>query len=77
MHKYGKYISVKCIVISFDVSRTSNNVYLCKKMNINKIIKCWLLRGYINFFININRQFKIITKIMFHDGLHYINRHKV
>lgn len=29
------------------------------------------------FFININRQFEIITKIMFHDGLHYINRHKV
>lgn len=29
------------------------------------------------FFININRQFEIITKTMFHDGLHYINRHKV
>lgn len=29
------------------------------------------------FFININRQFEIITKIMFHDGLHYINRHNM
>nr|DAY62249.1 MAG TPA: hypothetical protein [Caudoviricetes sp.] len=29
------------------------------------------------FFININRQFEIITKIMFHAGLHYINRHKI
>lgn len=29
------------------------------------------------FFININRQFEIITKILFHDGLHYINRHKM
>lgn len=49
MYKYGKYISVKYIVISFDVSRNSNNVYLCKKMNINNIIKYWLLMGYINF----------------------------
>lgn len=39
MHKYGKYILVKYFVISFDVSRNSNNVYLCKNMNINKIIK--------------------------------------
>lgn len=77
MYKYGKYILVKYIVISFDVSRISNNAYLCKNMNINKIIKYWLLRGYINFFININRQFRIITKILFHDGLHYINRRKV
>lgn len=29
------------------------------------------------FFININRQFEIIIKILFHDGLHYINRHKM
>lgn len=29
------------------------------------------------FFININRQFEIITKIMFHAGFHYINRHKM
>lgn len=29
------------------------------------------------FFININRQFEIITKIMFHDVLYYINRHKM
>lgn len=49
MYKYGKYILVKYFVISFDVSRNSNNVYLCKKMNINKVIKCWLLRGYVNF----------------------------
>lgn len=49
MYKYGKYILVKYIVISFDVSRFIDNVYLCKKMNINKVIKCWLLRGYINF----------------------------
>ena len=26
------------------------------------------------FFININRQFEIITKILFHARLHYINR---
>lgn len=39
MHKYSKYILVNYIVISFDVSRISNNVYLCKKMNINKVIK--------------------------------------
>lgn len=77
MHKYCKYILVKYFIISFDVSRNSNNVYLCKKMNINKVIKCWLLRSYVNFFININRQFEIITKILFHDGLHYINRHKM
>ena len=49
MHKYGKYILVKYFVISFDVSRNNNNGYLCKKMNINKVIKCWLLSGYINF----------------------------
>jgi hypothetical protein len=40
MYKYGKYILVKYLVISFDVSRNSNNVYLCEKMNINKILKC-------------------------------------
>lgn len=76
MYKYGKYILVKYFVKNFDVSRNSNNVYLCKKMNINKIIKRWLLRGYI-IFLYINQQFKTITKIMFHDGLHYINRRKV
>lgn len=36
-----------------------------------------VINGLHKFFININRQFKIITKIMFHDGLHYINRHKM
>lgn len=46
-------------------------------MNINNIINYWLLSGYINFFININRQFEIITKILFHAGFHYINRHKM
>lgn len=30
-----------------------------------------------NFFININRQFEIITKIMFHARLYYINRHNM
>lgn len=39
MYKYGKYILVKQFVIKCDVSRNSNNAYLCKKMNINKIIK--------------------------------------
>lgn len=34
-------------------------------------------KGLHEFFININRQFEIITKIMFHDVLYYINRHKV
>lgn len=49
MNKYGKHILVKQFVIKCDVSRNSNNEYLYKKMNINKIIKCWLLRGYIIF----------------------------
>lgn len=49
MHKYGKHILVNYFVISFDVSRNSNNAYLCKKMNINNIIKYWLLSSYINF----------------------------
>ncbi len=39
MYKYGKYILVKYFVISFNVSRNSDNVYLCKKMYINKVIK--------------------------------------
>lgn len=35
----------------------------------------WLgFKGLHKFFININRQFEIITKIMFHDVLYYINR---
>lgn len=77
MNKYGKYILVKYIVISFDVSRNSNNAYLFKKMNINKNYKVLIIKRLHKFFININRQFEIITKILFHDGLHYINRHKV
>lgn len=39
--------------------------------------KVLVIKGLHKFFININRQFEIITKILFHDGLHYINRHKV
>lgn len=77
MNKYGKYILVKYFVIKCDVSRNNNNAYLCKKMNINKIIKYWLLRGLHKFFININRQFEIITKILFHDVLYSINRHEM
>lgn len=38
----------------------------------------WLYIKWLHkFFININRRFEIITKILFHDGLHYINRHKM
>lgn len=39
--------------------------------------KVLIIKVLHKFFININRQFKIITKILFHTGLHYINRHKV
>lgn len=39
--------------------------------------KMLLIKGLHIFFININRQFEKITKILFYDGLHYINRHKV
>ncbi len=49
MNKYGKYILVKKFVIKCDVSRNSNNEYLYKKMNINKIINRCKLRGYVNF----------------------------
>lgn len=35
------------------------------------------IKGLHKFFININQQFEIITKILFHARLHYINRHKV
>lgn len=49
MNKYGKYISVKYFVICFDVSHFYDNAYLCKKMNINKIVSGWVSRGYINF----------------------------
>lgn len=47
-----------------------NNEYKqnCKVLNI---------RGLHKFFISINRQFEIITKIMFHAILHYINRHNL
>ena len=37
--------------------------------------KVLFIKGLHKFFININRQFEIITKIMFHDVLYYINRH--
>lgn len=39
--------------------------------------KVLAIKGLRKFFININRQFEIITKILFHDGLQYINRHKM
>lgn len=39
--------------------------------------KVLVIKGLHKFFTNINRQFEIITKILFHDGLHYINRHKM
>lgn len=39
--------------------------------------KVLVIKGLHNFFININRQFGIITKILFHASLHYINRHKM
>ena len=39
--------------------------------------KVLVIKGLRKYFININRQFEIIAKILFHDGLHYINRHKV
>lgn len=39
--------------------------------------KVLVIKGLRKFFININRQFEIITKILFHDSLHYINRHKM
>lgn len=39
--------------------------------------KVLVIKGLHKFFININRQFKIITKILFRVRLHYINRHKV
>lgn len=37
--------------------------------------KVLFIKGLHKFFININRQFEIITKILFHAGFHYINRH--
>lgn len=39
--------------------------------------KVLIISGLHKFFININRQFKIITKILFHARLYYINRHKM
>lgn len=39
--------------------------------------KVLIIKELRKFFVSINRQFEIITKIMFHDGLHYINRHKM
>lgn len=39
--------------------------------------KVLVIKGLHKFFININRQFEIITKILFHASLQYINRHKV
>lgn len=39
--------------------------------------KVLIIKGLRKFFININLQFEIITKILFHARLHYINRHKM
>lgn len=39
--------------------------------------KVLIVKGLRKFFININRQFEIITKILFHARLHYINRHNL
>lgn len=39
--------------------------------------KVLVIKRLHKFFININRQFEIITKILFHAGFHYINRHKM
>lgn len=39
--------------------------------------KVLVIKGLHKFFININRQFEIITKILFRDGLRYINRHNM
>ena len=39
--------------------------------------KVLAIKGLRKFFININRQFEIITKYCFTHGLHYINRHKM
>lgn len=39
--------------------------------------KVLIIKGLHKFFININRQFEIITKILFHARLHNINRHKM
>lgn len=39
--------------------------------------KVLVIKGLHKFFININRQFEIIAKILFHAGLQYINRHKM
>ena len=37
--------------------------------------KVLVINGLRKFFININREFEIITKILFHARLQYINRH--
>lgn len=39
--------------------------------------KVLIINGLHKFFININRQFEIITKILFYDSLQYINRHNM
>lgn len=39
--------------------------------------KVLVIKRLHKFFININRQFEIITKILFHARLQYINRHKM
>lgn len=39
--------------------------------------KVLVIKWLHKFFININRQFEIITKTLFHAGFNYINRHKM
>lgn len=36
--------------------------------------KVLVIKGLHKFFININQQFGKITKILFHEGLYYINQ---
>lgn len=43
------------------------------KQSYKVLVIKWLRK----FFININRQFEIITKILFHARLYYINRHNL
>lgn len=39
--------------------------------------KVLIIKWLYKFFININRQFELITKILFHARLYYINRHNM
>lgn len=52
-------------------------MYIYARNEYKQNYKVLVIKVLHKFFININRQFKIITKILFRTGLHYINRHKV